>query len=72
MKLEEFNYELPKELIAQFPIEKRDESRLLVLDRVTRTIEHKSFKDIFHYIMYFFRIHCIIIITMRKLRLINL
>ena len=50
MKLEEFNYELPKELIAQFPIEKRDESRLLVLDRVTRTIEHKTFKDILDYL----------------------
>jgi len=50
VKLEEFNYELPKELIAQFPIEKRDESRLLVLDRVTRKIEHKTFKDILDYL----------------------
>jgi len=50
VKLEEFNYELPKELIAQFPIEKRDESRLLVLDRVERKFEHKSFKDILDYL----------------------
>ena len=50
MKLEEFNYELPIELIAQHPIEKRDESRLMVLDRVTRKIEHKKFKDIIDYL----------------------
>lgn len=50
MKLEEFNYELPKELIAQFPIEKRDESRLMVLKRNTKTIEHKVFKDIIEYL----------------------
>jgi len=50
MKLEEFNYELPKELIAQFPIEKRDESRLMVLDRVTKTIEHRTFKEIIDYL----------------------
>ena len=33
MKLEEFNYNLPEELIAQVPIQKRDESRLMVVDR---------------------------------------
>lgn len=50
MKVSEFNYELPEELIAQFPIEKRDESRLMVLDREKKTIEHKIFKDILDYL----------------------
>ena len=50
MKVSEFNYELPAELIAQTPIEKRDESRLMVLDREKQTIEHKTFKDIIDYL----------------------
>ena len=50
MKVSEFNYELPEELIAQTPIEKRDESRLMVLDRSKQTIEHKTFKDIIYYL----------------------
>ena len=50
MKISEFNYELPKELIAQVPLEKRDESRLMVLDRKKQTIEHKVFKDIIDYL----------------------
>ncbi len=50
MKLSEFNYDLPEELIAQFPIKKRDESRLLVLNKETGEIEHKTFKDIVNYI----------------------
>ena len=50
MKVSEFNYELPEELIAQTPIEKRDESRLIVLDRDKQTIEHKTFKDIIDYL----------------------
>ena len=50
MKLEEFDYNLPEELIAQVPIEKRDESRLMVLDRKTKKIEHKTFKDIIDYL----------------------
>ena len=50
MKVSEFNYELPEELIAQTPIEKRDESRLMVLDRDKQTIEHKTFKDIIDYL----------------------
>lgn len=49
MKVSDFNYELPKELIAQHPLEKRDESRLMVLDSKTKQIEHKSFKDIIEY-----------------------
>ena len=50
MKLSEFNYYLPEELIAQTPIEKRDESRLMVLDKETDQIEHKTFKDIINYL----------------------
>ena len=50
MKLTEFNYELPERLIAQVPIEKRDESRLMILDREKQTIEHKVFKDIIDYL----------------------
>ncbi len=46
MKVSEFNYNLPEELIAQVPIEKRDESRLMILDRKSKKIEHKVFKDI--------------------------
>ncbi len=46
MNVSEFNYDLPEELIAQHPMEKRDESRLMVLDKTTQTIEHKVFKDI--------------------------
>ena len=46
MKLSEFNYELPEELIAQVPIKNRDESRLLVLDRKSQTYEDKIFRDI--------------------------
>lgn len=50
MKLEEFDYELPEELIAQIPIEKRDESRLMILDRENRKFEHKTFKNIIEYL----------------------
>ena len=50
MKVSEFNYELPEELIAQTPLEKRDESRLMVLNREKQTIEHKTFKDIIEYL----------------------
>ena len=50
MKVEEFYYDLPKELIAQTPYDKRDEARLLVLDKENQTIEHKIFKDILDYL----------------------
>lgn len=50
MKVSDFNYDLPKELIAQHPIEKRDESRLMVLHKDTQEIEHKTFKDIIDYL----------------------
>ena len=50
MKVEDFDYYLPEELIAQTPIEKRDESRLLVLDKETGDIEHKKFYNIVDYL----------------------
>ena len=50
MKLSDFDYNLPEELIAQYPADKRDESRLLVLDRKSGKIEHTVFKDIINYL----------------------
>ena len=50
MKVSEFNYDLPEELIAQVPIKNRDESRLMVVNREKRTIEHRTFKDIIDYL----------------------
>ena len=50
MKVEEFDYNLPEELIAQTPLKERDSSRLLVLDRKTGEIEHKHFTDIIDYL----------------------
>lgn len=50
MKVSEFNYELPEELIAQTPIKKRDDSRLMVLNREKKTIEQKIFHDIIDYL----------------------
>ena len=50
MQLDEFDYILPEELIAQTPIEPRDHSRLLVLDRGNDRIEHKYFYDILDYL----------------------
>ena len=50
MKVEEFDYNLPEELIAQTPLKKRDASRLMVLDRKTGEIEHKHFSDIIDYL----------------------
>ena len=49
MKLSNFEFELPEELLAIYPAEIRDESRLMVLDRKTKTIEHKKFKDLIDY-----------------------
>ena len=50
MKVEDFNYNLPEELIAQTPLQQRDSSRLLVLDKKTGEIEHKKFTDIINYL----------------------
>lgn len=49
MKLSDFDYPVPNELIAQYPLEKRDESRLMVIHRKTKEIEHKTFRDILGY-----------------------
>ena len=49
MKLSHFNFNLPNELLAEFPTENRDESRLMVVNRKTNTIEHKLFKDVIDY-----------------------
>lgn len=49
MKLSHFNFDLPPKLLAEYPSDHRDESRLMVLDRKKETIEHKSFKDIVNY-----------------------
>ena len=49
MKLSHFNFNLPEELLAEFPTENRDESRLMVVNRKTNTIEHKLFKDVIDY-----------------------
>ncbi len=47
---QDYDYDLPEELIAQFPIENRSESRLLIFDRDTNKIEHKRFKNIIEYL----------------------
>ena len=49
MKLSHFQFNLPKELLAEFPAENRDESRLMVIDRQKQTIEHIMFKDVINY-----------------------
>mgnify|MGYP000754809353 CR=1 FL=1 len=49
MKLSHFEFELPEELLAKYPPEHRDESRLMILDKQKQTIEHKQFKDVINY-----------------------
>ena len=49
MKLSQFEFELPEELVAEYPSEERDESRLMVVHKDTGEIEHKMFKDILDY-----------------------
>lgn len=49
MKLSQFKFDMPKELLAEYPAEYRDESRLMVLHRDTQKIEHKQFKDLINY-----------------------
>ena len=49
MKLSHFNFDLPEDLLAEYPAENRDESRLMVLHRDTQKIEHRMFKDLIDY-----------------------
>ena len=49
MKLSDFRYNLPQKAIAKYPLEKRDEAKLMVLNRQTKEIEHKTFKDVIQY-----------------------
>jgi S-adenosylmethionine:tRNA ribosyltransferase-isomerase len=49
MKLSHFNFDLPPHLVAEYPAENRDESKLMVIDRAKGTIEHKLFKDLLDY-----------------------
>ena len=49
MKLSNFNFNLPQELLAEHPAPNRDEARLMVLNRKEQTIEHKMFKDLIDY-----------------------
>ena len=49
MKLSNFNFDLPDELLAEYPASNRDEARLMVLNRKEKTIEHKMFKDLIDY-----------------------
>lgn len=48
-KLSKFNFELPKKLVAKYPTDNRDESRLMVINRATGKIEHRIFKDLLEY-----------------------
>ncbi len=50
MKLSSFDYKLPKELIAQYPPQRRDSSRMMVLDRKAKTIHNRRFKDLISYL----------------------
>ena len=50
MHINDFDYNLPEELIAQFPADKRDHSRLMVVDRSTGSVEHRHFYDILEYL----------------------
>ena len=49
MKLSQFNFDLPADLIAEYPTDRRDESRLMVVDRNKGTIEHHIFKDVLNF-----------------------
>ena len=49
MKLSQFEFELPEKLIAEYPADQRDESRLMVVHRDSGKIEHRQFKDVIDY-----------------------
>ena len=63
MKLSQFKFKLPEELIAQYPAKNRDESRLMVVDSKKGTIEHKVFKEI---LQYFDACTCLFFITTQR------
>ena len=46
MKLSQFRYEVPDELVAQYPLDNRDDSRLMIVNRETGKFEHRMFKDV--------------------------
>ena len=46
MKLSQFRYDVPEELVAQYPLDNRDDSRLMIIHRDSGTFEHRMFKDI--------------------------
>ncbi|MDO8426057.1 MAG: S-adenosylmethionine:tRNA ribosyltransferase-isomerase, partial [Deltaproteobacteria bacterium] len=50
MELKDFDFPLPEELIAQFPLKERDSSRLMVLSRTTGEVSHRGFKDLKEYL----------------------
>ena len=50
MNISDFDYDLPENLIAQDPLEKRDESRLMIMNKITGELQHKHFKDIIDYL----------------------
>jgi len=49
MKLSQFDFELPEKLLAQYPLDQRDESKLMVIHRDTGEVEHRNFKDVLEY-----------------------
>ena len=49
MKLSQFKFDLPRELIADHPLKNRDDAKLMVINRKEKTIEHKQFKDVLNY-----------------------
>ena len=49
MKLSQFKFDVPQDLVAQYPLINRDESRMMVVHRETGEIEHKQFSDIINY-----------------------
>ena len=73
MKTDDFDFELPLELIAQSPILKRDESKLLVMDRKTGEIKHEHFYNIISKIINYLYKNLILVLKLRhKLKLIIL
>jgi len=62
MKLSKFRYYLPDDLIAKFPVENRDESRLMVINRATKEIQHRKFQDIVEY----FKEHDVLVMNNTK------